>query len=291
MIAGSDLIGIAQTGTGKTAAFVLPLLHALAENRRPAFPKSCRALILAPTRELASQIAGSIRAYSRFMRCSTALVVGGARPGPQIRAIAPGVDIIIATPGRLEDHMRSGVVRLDHTAAIVLDEADQMLDLGFMPAIRRILGKMPTARQTVLLSATMPAQIRDLGRDFLKDPVEISVTPAARTADRIDQTVRHVGTAGKPAALVEVLADPAVRSAIVFTRTKHGADRVSMNLEKAGLSAAAIHGNKSQSQRERALAAFRSARVRILVATDIAARGIDINDVSHVVNYDLPNVA
>ena len=290
MLAKRDSLGIAQTGTGKTAAFALPLLHAIGEERNRPLPRTCRALILVPTRELAQQIAVSVRAYSRFSRTSAAVVVGGARPGPQIRALTAGVDIVIATPGRLEDHLRTGVVRLDRTGVVVLDEADQMLDLGFLPPIRRILGQMPRDRQTVLLSATMPKQVRGLAHDVLRNPIEISVAPAAQPIDRIDQSVILIDAAGKRDALVGLLAQEGVERTIVFTRTKRGADRICQHLERSGLNAAAIHGNKSQAQREHALAAFRSGRSSILVATDIAARGIDVDDVSHVVNYELPHV-
>ncbi|MEO1017197.1 MAG: DEAD/DEAH box helicase [Pseudomonadota bacterium] len=287
---GQDVVGIAQTGTGKTAAFVLPLLHALTKERKRSAPKKAKTLILVPTRELAAQVAASIRTYGRFIRVSTAVVVGGARPGPQIRALASGVDIIIATPGRLEDHLSTGMVRLDETSTVILDEADQMLDLGFMPAIRRILAKLPKERQTLLLSATMPKPIRALAQDFLKHPVEIAVAPAARPIDQIDQKVIHVESALKRGMLVKLLSEPDVTRAIIFTRTKHGADRVQQHLDRAGLSAAAIHGNKSQGQRERALASFKNGKARILVATDIAARGIDVDNVSHVINFELPNV-
>ncbi len=290
MLAGRDVVGIAQTGTGKTAAFVLPLLDRLARARSAPGARRCTVLILSPTRELTAQIADSIRAYGRFVRHTAAVVIGGVKPGPQIRALTPGVDIVVATPGRLLDHMASGVVRLDKTTTVVLDEADQMLDLGFMPAIRRIMAKLPAKRQTMLLSATMPAPIRALAQDFLTDPVEIAVTPAARPIERIEQTVMHLDTAAKRAALVRLLGGPQVERAIVFTRTKHGADKVSRHLCNAGLEADAIHGNKSQSQRERTLAKFRSGQVTILVATDIAARGIDVDGVSHVVNFELPHV-
>ncbi|NQW08549.1 MAG: DEAD/DEAH box helicase [Alphaproteobacteria bacterium] len=290
MLAGRDIVGIAQTGTGKTAAFVLPLLHNINQQRVVPGSKCCTTLILAPTRELAAQIAESIRTYGRFMRPSVAVIIGGAKPGPQIRAVAGGVDIIVATPGRLLDHMASGVIRLDRTTTVILDEGDQMLDLGFMPAIRRIMAKLPAKRQTMLLSATMPKQIRDLAHDFLNNPAEIAVAQVARPIERINQKVMHVDSTAKRGVLVDLLGGPQVERAIVFTRTKRGADKVSLHLQKAGLSTDAIHGNKSQSQRERTLAAFRSGRVTILVATDIAARGIDVDDVSHVVNYELPNV-
>jgi ATP-dependent RNA helicase RhlE len=288
--AGRDLIGIAQTGTGKTAAFVLPMLHRLARDAARPMPKGCRALILVPTRELAAQVTESIRAYSRFMPLTCALVIGGARPGPQIRALSKGVDIVVATPGRLLDHMGSGAARLDGTGCVVLDEADHMFDLGFLPAIRRLMNALPRQRQTMLFSATMPRPIRTLAADFLTDPAEVSVAPAARPIERIDQSVLHVAAGEKGDALKRVLGQPLVGRAIVFTRTKRGADKVARSLDQAGLTALALHGNKSQSQRERTLAGFRDGRVAVLVATDIAARGIDVDGVSHVINFDLPNV-
>ncbi|WP_417458346.1 DEAD/DEAH box helicase [Kordiimonas sp.] len=290
MLAGHDIIGIAQTGTGKTASFVLPLLNKIAGQKDRPAPKTCGALILAPTRELAAQIADNIKSHGQFMRMSVAVVVGGANPRPQINAMAKGVDILVATPGRLEDHMQAGAIILHQTKAVVLDEADQMLDMGFIPAIRRIMGKVPAARQTVLMSATMPKQIRGLAQDFLKNPKEISVTPASKPIERIDQTVLHVSKGDKRAKLVELMSDKAIDRAIVFTRTKHGANKVAQHLEKYGLRAGAIHGNKSQGQRQRTLAEFKSGDVPILVATDIAARGIDVDGVSHVVNFELPNV-
>ncbi|MEM7044721.1 MAG: DEAD/DEAH box helicase [Pseudomonadota bacterium] len=290
MLASKDILAIAQTGTGKTASFVLPLLDRLARRRRRITARSCSALILAPTRELAAQIADSVRAYGRFTRHSAAVIVGGVKPGPQIRAMARGVDIVVATPGRLLDHLASGAVDLGDTDIVVLDEADQMLDLGFMPAIRRILAKVQSDRQTVLLSATMPKPIRRLADEFLCDPLEISVAPAARPIEQIDQKAMHVDRPAKRQALLDILAGRDVERAIVFTRTKRGADKVNQHLQKAGLVADALHGNKSQGQRQRTLAGFRSGRVKVLVATDIAARGIDINDISHVVNYELPDV-
>jgi len=290
MMAGNDIVGIAQTGTGKTAAFVLPLLNRIAERKERPDAKHCSALILAPTRELASQIADSVRTYGRHMRVSVTVVVGGVKPFGQIKALAKGVDIVVATPGRLLDHMNTGVVHLKNTHTVVLDEADQMMDLGFMPAIRKILAKLPKERQTALLSATMPKQIRALANDFLSNPTEISVAPTSRPIERIAQKVIHLDRGLKRAALTNLLKGKDVERAIVFTRTKRGADKVSDHLEKAGLNSAAIHGNKSQNQRERVLDAFRRGRVNILVATDIAARGIDIDDVSHVINFELPNV-
>ena len=290
MLAGRDVVGIAQTGTGKTAAFVLPLLNEITNRKSRAAHKSCNTLILAPTRELAAQIAESVRTYGRFMRHSVAVVVGGVRPGPQIRMMASGVDILVATPGRLLDHISTGAIRLESTTTVILDEADQMMDLGFMPAIRKIMAKVPHTRRTLLFSATMPKPIRALADDFLHDAVEIAVSPESLPIDRIEQRVLQVEKSAKRAALVNILKESDVERAIVFTRTKHGADKVRIHLEKAGLPADAIHGNKSQGQRERALANFKAGKIRILVATDIAARGIDVDGISHVINFELPNV-
>ncbi len=290
VLKGHDVIGIAQTGTGKTAAFVLPLLHRLRGLGGRAPAKGARILILSPTRELTAQIGDAVRRYGRNLKIRSTVVVGGAKPGPQIRACAGGLDILIATPGRLLDHVSTGAIRLNDVAAVVLDEADQMLDLGFMPAVRRILTATPKSRQTVLFSATMPAQIRALADDFLADPVEVSVAPAATPIERIAQSVITVPAAAKRKVLAELLAEEAVTRAIVFTRTKRGADRVCKHLDAAGLATVAIHGDKSQGQRERALQDFKRGRAQIMVATDIAARGIDVDAVSHVVNYELPNV-
>ncbi len=290
LMTGGDVLGTAQTGTGKTAAFVLPLLHRLHSRQiRPA-RRHCHALVLAPTRELAAQIVDSIRRYGRFLRPTTALVVGGARPGPQIGALSRGVDIVVATPGRLLDHLGSGAVFLEDTTAIVLDEADQMLDLGFLPAIRQIMAQVPAARQTALFSATMPEPIRRLANAFLNHPKTVAAGPVSWPIDRIAQSVILVDPATKRGHLIKTLGTAGVDRAIVFTRTKRGADTVHGHLQKAGFAAAAIHGNKSQGQRDRALGAFRNGGVKILVATDIAARGIDVDAVSHVVNYDLPTV-
>jgi ATP-dependent RNA helicase RhlE len=291
MTDGADIVGIAQTGTGKTASFVLPMLQRIAAGGKRPDAKSCGALVLAPTRELAAQIHDAIRTYGANLRMSAAVVVGGAKPGPQVRAMARGVDILVATPGRLEDHISTGAIRVDTATTVVLDEADQMLDLGFMPAIRRIMGKLPKGRQTVLMSATMPTQIRKLADDFLNKPQEISVAPQSKPIDRIDQSVMHVSRADKRDKLVSYLKGQTIDRAVVFTRTKHGANKVAQMLAKAGLGADAIHGNKSQNQRIRTLDAFKAGKTPILVATDIAARGIDVDGVSHVVNFDLPEVA
>jgi len=291
MLDGRDVVGIAQTGTGKTAAFVLPLLHKHLNSPGGAGHKKCRALILAPTRELAAQIAESIKAYGTHVHHSVTVIVGGVRPGAQVKALSAGVEIVVATPGRLEDLMSSGKFRLDRTQTVVLDEADQMLDLGFMPAIRRILGKLPPKHQTLLLSATMPKQIRSLASDFLNNPLEISVAPQSRPIERITQSVYFAEKPEKRNLLAKLLAGQDVKRAIIFTRTKHGANKVVQNLEKVGIKAAAIHGNKSQSQRVRTLDAFKNSQLNVLVATDIAARGIDIDDISHVINFEIPNIA
>ncbi|MDD2878248.1 MAG: DEAD/DEAH box helicase [Acidiphilium sp.] len=290
ILEGADLVGVAQTGTGKTAAFVLPILHRLVEKRSAPGNRACRTLILAPTRELASQIAEAARTYGKFIRPSVAVVIGGAKPGPQARQMMQGVDILVATPGRLLDHISTGAIRLDATDMIVLDEADQMLDLGFMPAIRRIMAMLPKTRQAVMFSATMPKPIRALASEFLRNPREVAVSVESKPIDRIDQRVMLLTGEQKKDALVTLMKDVAVERAIVFTRTKHGADKVCRHLEGAGVGASAIHGNKSQSQRERALDQFRQGRIKVLVATDIAARGIDVDGISHVVNFELPNI-
>ncbi len=288
---GRDLIGIAQTGTGKTAAFALPILNRLIADKRPAPRGGTRVLVLSPTRELASQIAQSFRDLSAGLPLNIAVIFGGVPHGAQIRALARGLDVLVATPGRLLDHLDARVANLSAVEFLVLDEVDQMLDLGFIKPIRRIVRDLPRKRQNLFFSATMPPDIRQLAGELLHDPHEVSVTPAAKTADRVEQTVIHVDAPRKRDMLVELFADPALARAIVFTRTKHGADRVARTLDEAGISALAIHGNKSQGQRERALAAFRSGAARALVATDIAARGIDIDGVSHVINFELPEVA
>jgi ATP-dependent RNA helicase RhlE len=287
---GRDLLGIAQTGTGKTAAFALPILHRLAADRRPAPRRGCRVLVLSPTRELASQIAESFRTYGAGLGMTVAVIFGGAKYGPQIKALAAGVDVLVATPGRLIDHLGEKVAKLDQTEVFVLDEADQMLDLGFLVPIRRIVSHLPKDRQNLFFSATMPGEIGKLAGELLKDPVKVSVAPQATTVERVKQNVIFVESARKRALLADLFADPKLTRTIVFTRTKRGADRVAKHLEDVGVSAAAIHGDKSQGQRERALAAFKAGKCRALVATDIAARGIDVDSVSHVINFELPNV-
>ena len=289
VLEGRDVIGLAQTGTGKTAAFALPILHRLAPGKKAA-PKKARVLILAPTRELSSQIARSVKDYGRKLHLTSTVVVGGVSIRPQIKALSTGVDILIATPGRLMDLIEQRAVSLNEIEVVVLDEADQMLDIGFMPAIKRILAMTPATRQTLLFSATMPKEIRELSSRHLKNPTEVSVIPAKKTADRVDHSVMHMPTPAKMGALASLIRDRKGERVIVFTRTKRGADKATKRLEADGIAAAAIHGNKSQGQRERALAGFRAGTVPVLIATDIAARGIDVPGVSLVVNYELPNV-
>ncbi|HWO93555.1 MAG TPA: DEAD/DEAH box helicase, partial [Dehalococcoidia bacterium] len=290
IIAGRDLLGIAQTGTGKTAAFALPLLHRLTVTQRSAPRHGCRMLVLSPTRELASQIAESFRTYGRHLDLAVATVFGGVPYQAQIKRLARGVDVLVATPGRLLDHLAGRNLRLDSTEVLVLDEVDQMLDLGFLKPIRRIVAALPSRRQSLFFSATMPAEIAALAGQLLSDPVKVTVAPAASTVERVAQQVIHVDSRNKRALLTELLQDARMSRTIVFTRTKRGADRVARHLEQRGIRVAAIHGNKSQRQREEALTALRGSRVRVLVATDIAARGLDVEQVSHVVNFQLPEV-
>jgi superfamily II DNA/RNA helicase len=285
-----DVIGIAQTGTGKTAAFALPILHRLAANPRTLERKNCRVLVLSPTRELSGQILDSFRTYGRHLRITSALVIGGVSMGAQVRALLGGVDVLVATPGRLLDLVQQNALRLGSVECLVLDEADRMLDMGFINDIRKIVAKLPAQRQTLLFSATMPRAIAELAAQMLRDPINVAVTPVASTVERVEQRVIRVDRAAKTAVLVDVLKREAIDRALIFTRTKRGADKVARGLVKAGIAAEAIHGNKSQGQRERVLAAFRRGAVRTLVATDIAARGIDVDGISHVVNFDLPDV-
>ena len=290
ILAGRDLCGIAQTGTGKTAAFALPLLQRLSASGSRAQPGSCRALVLSPTRELASQIAESFKTYGRHLKLSSTVVFGGVSGRPQAQALARGVDILVATPGRLTDHLDAGAVRLDRVEIFVLDEADRMLDMGFIHAIRRILPRLPKSRQNLFFSATMPHEIARLADELLRDPVKVTVTPGATTAEKVEQRVIFVPASSKRALLADILSREEMARTLVFTRTKHGADHVVRHLDSVGIRAAAIHGNKSQNQRERALDGFKSGRNRVLIATDIAARGIDIDAITHVVNFDLPNI-
>jgi ATP-dependent RNA helicase RhlE len=287
---GKDLIGLAQTGTGKTAAFALPILDRLHKDRKHAGEKSCRTLVLAPTRELAAQIAESFRAYGKFLGLSTAVVYGGASMHKQKQAMFRGVDILVATPGRLLDHVSQRSIRLDKVEILVLDEADHMLDMGFIHDLRKIATLLPRARQTLFFSATMPKAIEELAAQFLDNPEKVAVTPVSSTAERVQQAVIHVDQSKKQDLLHALLSDKSVKRALVFARTKHGADRVAKKLESAEFSSDAIHGNKSQGQRMRALEDFKKGKTRILVATEVAARGIDVDDISHVINFDLPNV-
>jgi len=289
LLAGKDLLGIAQTGTGKTAAFGLPILQQIAEARAPAGRRRTRALVLAPTRELAIQIGEEMKAYGRHLNLHQTVIFGGVGQHPQVRALARGVDVLIATPGRLLDLLGQGHLRLDRVTHFVLDEADRMLDMGFIHDVRKVVAELPKRRQTMFFSATMPQQVARLAGDILTDPLRIEVAPAATTVEKVEQRVFFVETANKRALLADVLKDPALNRVIVFSRTKHGANRIAEQLEKRGVEAAAIHGNKSQGARQRALEGFKSGRVRVLVATDIAARGIDVDEVSHVINFDLPN--
>jgi ATP-dependent RNA helicase RhlE len=290
VLAGRDLLGVAQTGTGKTAAFALPILQRLAADPRPAPRRGCRVLVLSPTRELATQIAESFRNYGRHLGLSVTVVFGGVKYGAQIKALAPGVDVLVATPGRLIDHLQEKVCVLSGVETLVLDEADQMLDLGFLQPIKKIISYLPRQRQTLFFSATMPTEIGNLAHDLLTDPLKVSVAPQGTTVEKVNQQVLFVEQTRKRALLGELFDDPSFKRVLVFTRTKRGADRVAKGLEQVGVVAASIHGDKSQGQRERALAAFKAGEVRALVATDIAARGIDIDAVSHVVQFELPNV-
>jgi ATP-dependent RNA helicase RhlE len=287
VLTGRDLLGIAQTGTGKTAAFVLPSLDRLAATKRGLQRGEVRMLVLAPTRELAAQIADSAKAYGRFMNLSVGVVFGGVANGKSIREVSRGLDVLVATPGRLLDQRALSLRQLE---ILVLDEADQMLDLGFIHALKRIVSLVPAKRQTLFFSATMPKAIKDLADRYLTNPAEVSVAPVATTVERVVQRVMFVNQAEKPALLTLVLQSQAAERVLVFSRTKHGADRIVRQLGAGGISANAIHGNKSQPQRERAIAMFRSGEVQVLIATDIAARGIDIPGVSHVINFDLPEV-
>ena len=286
MLKGEDIVGIAQTGTGKTAAFVLPILERLKGNQHKTKPKHCSTLIIVPTRELAKQIDDNIEKYATHIYHQRACVVGGVKYPKQINRLKQGLDILVATPGRLEDHLKSGNVSLAHTETLILDEADQMLDLGFFPAIRRIAKQTPRTRQTVLLSATMPKPIRALAAELLDNPKDVAVAPQSTPVERIEQAVMLMEKPEKRPFLLQALENQF--RTIIFTRTKHGADQLVKYLSKQNVIASAIHGNKSQNQRQRSLEAFRKGEEHILVATDIAARGIDIPDVSLVVNYDVP---
>ena len=288
-IDGADVLGCAQTGTGKTAAFALPILNWLGPN--PGKPRQKRplTLVLAPTRELAIQIGDSFRKYGKHLRVNVSIVFGGVSQRNQVRDLQRGVHVLVATPGRLLDLMSQGHVHLDELEIFVLDEADRMLDMGFLPDLKRIIKELPEERQSLFFSATLPPNIKELAGQLLFEPVHVDVTPKTPSVAKIDQRVMQVQRGDKQSILNEILAEPNVGRAIVFTKTKRGANRLSEKLERRGVKATAIHGNKSQAARQKALTAFRSARIRVLVATDVAARGIDIDGVTHVVNYDIPD--
>ena len=286
---GRDILGCAQTGTGKTAAFALPILNRLAELRREALPHAPQALILAPTRELAAQIGESLATYGRHLRLRHTVVYGGVGQAKQVRDLSRGVHMLVATPGRLMDLMQQGHVRLDRLQVFVLDEADRMLDMGFLPAIHRIVAKLPAQRQSLFFSATLPRPIIELVERLATDPVRINVTPKSSSVDRIEQRVVFVEKTRKRELLARVLKTDSIGRAVVFTRTKRGADVVAKHLAHAGIAAAAIHGSKSQNNRERTLSQFRGDGIQVLVATDVAARGLDVDGVTHVVNFEVPN--
>jgi ATP-dependent RNA helicase RhlE len=287
VLAGRDLLGCAQTGTGKTAAFALPILQLLYNTRKHGGHRATRALVLSPTRELAAQIADSFAAYGRHTGLRTTVVYGGVSQVPQVKALRNGVDILVATPGRLLDLMGQNVVKLHGLEILVLDEADRMLDMGFIPDVRRIVGELPVKRQTLFFSATLTDDIKHLAGGMVKDPVRVEAAPAATTVEATEQRIYMVQQSQKCGLLAHLLKNPEVVRALVFTRTKRRADQVARHLDQEGVSVTVIHGDKSQLNRQRALDHFKSGRVRVLVATDIAARGLDVENVSHVFNYDL----
>jgi ATP-dependent RNA helicase RhlE len=291
VLAGRDLLGLAQTGTGKTAAFALPILQRLAHTSPGRGHRHIRCLVLTPTRELAAQIGDSFTTYGKHLPLRSTVIFGGVGMEPQKQALRHGIDILVATPGRLLDLAGQGLVDLRALEVFVLDEADRMLDMGFIHDVRRVIGLLPPRRQTLFFSATMPREAQELADQLLHQPETVEVVPRATTAEKVEQEVFMVEKADKRALLVEVLRDSAMTRVLVFSRTKHGANRIADHLVRAGVAAEAIHGNKSQNARERALANFKAGRCRVLVATDIAARGIDIDDVTHVVNFDVPEVA
>ena len=288
LLAGRDLLGTAQTGTGKTAAFALPLLQRLAKHKQAPGRGTPRALILAPTRELAAQIGQSIETYGRYLRLHHTTIFGGVNQFHQVKALDRGVDILVATPGRLLDLVQLGHIRLNQVEVFILDEVDRMLDMGFLPDMKRVLARIPEKRQTLFFSATMAPKIAALARTMVTDPVRVAITPEQPAVERISQKVLFVGKNNKSALLATVLKEPGVGKAIVFTQRKHEANRVVTKLQALGIEGAAIHGNKSQAARTRALDGFKKGRFQVLVATDVAARGIDVDDVTHVINYDLP---
>ena len=289
LMAGKDLLGIAQTGTGKTAAFGIPLLQKLSIGHVPPQPKQAKALILAPTRELAVQIEESLRTYGRHLNLRMTVILGGVNQNTQIKNMAKGVDVLVATPGRLLDLVQQKMVRLDAVNTFIVDEADRMLDMGFIRDVRKLVAMLPRERQSMLFSATMPDDIVKLTHDMLRQPERIEVTPQSKTADRIAQRLYYVPMPQKRQLLSELLKDVSMNKVIVFTRTKHGANRVAEHLSRTGVVAEAIHGNKSQNARQRALDMFKTGKARVLVATDIAARGIDVDYITHVINFELPN--
>lgn len=291
VIAGRDLLGCAQTGTGKTAAFALPILHRLAQAGNPArgSGRRIRVLVLSPTRELAAQIGQSFASYACYLPTRSTVIFGGVNQNSQTRALRHGVDILVATPGRLLDLINQGFVDLKAVEIFVLDEADRMMDMGFLPDVRRVIGRLPAKRQTLFFSATMPPPIHELARTLLHHPIEVRIAPAKAEAGLVEQSVFHVAKREKPDLLAHLLSSRAVTRALVFTRTKHGADQVARRLNRSGIPADALHGNKSQAARQRALANFKQSEMSVLVATDIAARGIDVEGISHVLNYDLPH--
>lgn len=291
LLQGRDLLGCAQTGTGKTAAFALPILNQLVQFNHRAQPKSARVLVLTPTRELAIQIFESFQTYGKHLRLHHAVVFGGVGQSPQVRSVARGVDVLVATPGRLLDLINQRHLTLSNLEVFVLDEADRMLDMGFIHDIRRIIKLLPLKRQNLFFSATMPPEIQKLADSMLTNPVKVAVAPVSSTVEIIQQQVMYVDRDKKKDLLRHVLKNPKVTRAIVFCRTKHGSDKVVKILDNNGISAAAIHGNKSQGARQRALEDFRTGKSRVLVATDIAARGIDIDDISHVINFEIPNIS
>ena len=291
LLEGKDLLGCAQTGTGKTAAFAIPILQTLYKQRQSGVHKrKLQALIVTPTRELAIQIAESFQAYGRYTGLKTAVIFGGVNQNPQVAQLRAGVDILVVTPGRLNDLIGQGLCNLNDISMFVLDEADRMLDMGFIHDVKKIIAKLPKERQNLLFSATMPNEIKALALSMLHNPETVVVTPVSSTVDAIDQFVYFVDKPNKINLLIHLLKDNAIYSALVFSRTKHGADKIRRMLFKAGITTDAIHGDKSQNARQRALADFKNGKIRVLVATDIAARGIDIDQLSHVINYDLPNV-
>lgn len=287
---GKDVMGLAQTGTGKTAAFGLPLIAQMMASSQKLEPKSVRGLILAPTRELAKQISDNLKGFVQNTPIKIGLVVGGASINPQIARVARGIDILVATPGRLIDLLDRRALSLHATTFLVLDEADQMLDLGFIHSLRKIAGMLPKTRQTMLFSATMPKQMNELANSYLQNPMRVEVSPPGKAADKITQSIHFISKAEKTKLLIELIDKHRDELALVFSRTKHGAEKLMKTLDKSGFSVTSVHGNKSQGQRERALKSFRAGEIKILVATDVAARGLDIPQVRHVYNFDLPNV-